>query len=181
MSLLVISTYMSTAIFGGLTFQIPVGRLSDRYDRRLVAGAVALGLSAIALILSFVPPSNAAIYIATFFLGGFMATIYPVCVAHANDQVAFEYAISTSGQLILVNGIASFFGPVLGTAVMGRSGIFGIFGFMAMISLAFAIFALLRALHDPNRDRKARPFVILNERMSQPAAHVAEPTNQTQA
>ena len=181
MSLLVISTYMATAIFGGLTFQIPVGRLSDRYDRRLVAGAVALGLSAIALTLSIVPPSNAAIYVATFFLGGFMATIYPVCVAHANDQVAFEYAISTSGQLILVNGIASFFGPVLGTAVMGRSGIFGIFGFMATISLAFAIFALLRALYDPNRDRKARPFVILNERMSQPAAHVAEPTNQTQA
>lgn len=99
---------LATAIFGGLAFQIPVGMLSDRFDRRIVAGGIAAGLAVSALCLVLLPLNNTAILIATFILGGFMSTIYPVCVAHANDRVEPERAVATSDQLILIHGIARF-------------------------------------------------------------------------
>jgi MFS family permease len=172
-SLAAISTYMATAIFGGLVFQVPVGRLSDRMDRRLVAAGVAFGVALTASSMAFLPPSR-WFFVLTFFLGGFLSTIYPLSVAHANDRVPPEHVVSTSGQLILINGIASFFGPIIGTAIMGHAGITGIFLIMATVAALFAGLSLWRAIHlDPVRT-KDRTFKILNAQMSQSTAHVAD-------
>jgi hypothetical protein len=39
-----IATFMLTAVLGGLVFQVPVGRLSDRFDRQSVLAALSFGL-----------------------------------------------------------------------------------------------------------------------------------------
>ncbi len=44
-----IGLIMLVAVLGGLAFQIPIGRLSDRFDRRSVLAAVSLGLTATAV------------------------------------------------------------------------------------------------------------------------------------
>ena len=81
---------MALAIFGGLTLQIPVAQLSDRFDRRLVAGFVALAFAGLALI---VPVARSHWFINSWLLlGRFMSVIYPVCVAHANDRMPAERA-----------------------------------------------------------------------------------------
>ena len=36
---------MLAAVLGGLAFQVPVGRLSDRFDRRIVPAALGVGLA----------------------------------------------------------------------------------------------------------------------------------------
>lgn len=169
-----ISAYIATAIFGGLCFQIPVGKLSDRFDRRLVAAGVAAGLGIVAMALVLLPLPGMIILVFTFLLGGFMSTIYPVCVAHANDRVEPEKAVSTSGQLILIHGIASFMGPIIGTTMMGRGGIDGVYFFMALAALIFAVIAVARSLSVEAPVQKERPFVFLNERMGQAIAHVAD-------
>ena len=41
-----IALFMLVAVLGGLAFQVPVGRLSDRFDRRIVLAALGLGFAA---------------------------------------------------------------------------------------------------------------------------------------
>lgn len=47
-----------------------------------------------------------------------MTTIYSICVAHANDKVDHDRGVAVSGQLILINGLASFVGPIIGAKAM---------------------------------------------------------------
>lgn len=169
-----ISAYIATAVFGGLCFQVPIGRISDRCDRRLVAAGVAGGLGAVTMALALLSLPAFAVLVLTFLLGGFMSTIYPVCVAHANDRVEPERAVSTSGQLILIHGIASFAGPIIGAMMLGRGGINGVFFFMAAAALIFAAIAIVRSVRVAAPVHKERPFVLLNEQMSHSIAHVAE-------
>jgi MFS family permease len=48
-----IATSMLVAVLSGLAFQVPIGRLSDRFDRRIVLAALGLGFAgaAVALVL----------------------------------------------------------------------------------------------------------------------------------
>jgi MFS family permease len=169
-----VSVYIATAIFGGLCFQIPVGWLSDRFDRRVVAAALAGCLSVTALCLAVFSLPSFAIMTLTFLLGGFMFTVYPVCVAHANDRVEPEKVVSVSGQLILIHGIASFLGPIIGTLIMGRSGMAGVFLFMAVNAVWFIVVSTLRSMLVVAPKQKERPFIILSQDMSQPIAHVLD-------
>ncbi|WP_164868081.1 MFS transporter [Rhodovarius crocodyli] len=170
-----ISAYIATAIFGGLAFQIPVGRLSDSFDRRLVAAGVAAGFAVCAVVLAMMPFGAWTMLPVTFLLGGFMSTVYPVCVAHANDRVLPEQVVSTSGSLILINGIASFLGPILGTAIMGRVGVAGVFLYVAAVALLFVGLAMWRFVRVRRVRWKDRPFVPVDPSMGQ-LAHVADDT-----
>ena len=40
-----IAISMLAAVLGGLAFQVPIGRLSDRFDRRIVLAALGLGFA----------------------------------------------------------------------------------------------------------------------------------------
>ena len=169
-----VSAYIATAIFGGLFFRIPAGKLSDKFDRRAVAVALAAGLSLCALFLSNVTLSAGVTFALPFVLGGFMSTIYPVCVAHENDRIEPEKVVSTSGQLILINGIASFFGAIIGTTIMGRVGVEGVYIYISVIAALFIVGTCWRICRVEGAINKERPFVILSERMGQPLAHIAE-------
>jgi MFS family permease len=159
-SILQISSYMALAIFGGLLLQVPVARLSDRFDRRLVAGLVALAFAGLAEAIVMLAETHWLLAV-WLVLGGFMSVIYPVCVAHANDRMPAERAVSVSGRLILISGVGSTLGPLLGSSVMSAFGIRGLFHFMAVVAALFALFALARGLsvHRP-LFKRPRPFLL---------------------
>src|SRR5690606_9569342 len=79
-----IGLVMLSAVLGGLVFQIPVGMLSDRFDRRSVLIVLCAGLAVAAVALVQLPPSLSVILPAAAVFGGFMSTLYPTCVAHAH-------------------------------------------------------------------------------------------------
>ena len=86
-----VGLFMMVAIFSGFVMQFPMGRLSDRFDRRTVfLGAIA-GVSAAALSLAFadnVPNVVFAIMLGLY--GGLSYSIYPIALAHANDFMRAE-------------------------------------------------------------------------------------------
>jgi MFS family permease len=172
-SVLEISAYMALAITGGLLMQVPVGRLSDAFDRRLVAGVVAFAFAGLALAIA---PARATPWFPAVWLllGGFMSVIYPVCVAHANDRMPAERAVSVSGRLILVSGIGSALGPLLGASAMSAFGIRGLFHYMAAVAALFGLFALARALgvRAPQFKRR-RPFLLLPAIFAHDLAHAS--------
>ncbi len=164
---------VASFVFGGLLAQLPVGRLSDRIDRRLVMlGTAALTL-VIAVVLACVFDRIAivALCLLTAMLGAFLSVLYPVAVAHANDRIAKSDAIPLSGALILVNGIGSFFGPVLAGLLMKAFGAPGLLGVIAVASLAMTAICL-RAVMTSSKALPTRPFVILHSHaMLNPGIH----------
>ena len=145
-----VSYFMGAAIFGGLALQWPVGRLSDRYDRRMVIFAVAVLTAVPSLGLATIAGTDKALVIGLACLyGGFSFTLYPLAVAHANDFVAAKDAVKASGGLLLSWGIGASCGPLAAAAMMGRLGPRGLFLFVAAVTVALALFTLWRMTQRP--------------------------------
>ena len=171
MPVLKISSYIALAIFGGMLLQVPAGKLSDRLDRRLVAGLCSLAFAALAVAVLWARGTTGFEPL-WLLLGGFMSVIYPVCVAHANDRLPAERAVAVSGRLILISGLGSVLGPLLGSAVMSAYGVVGLFYFMAVAATLFAAFALTRGiLVRPPFLKRERPFLVLPAIFAQNLAH----------
>lgn len=158
-----IAVFMLVAVLGGLALQMPVGRLSDRNDRRLVLAGLAAGFAVSAVLLAVLPRHAAAVLPVAALLGGFMSTLYPVCVAHALDRMPADRVVAVSGRLVLVSGFGSAPGPMIGSGVMARLDIDGLLYFMASIALLLAAVARLRiASRPPPAVRAERPFDIID-------------------
>jgi MFS family permease len=136
-----IALAMLVAVAGGLAFQVPVGRLSDRFDRRIVLAALGLGFASCAVALVLLPHPFAVTLLIASLLGGFMSTLYPVCVANAHDRMPADRVVAVSGRLILISGLGSVLGPLIGTSIMARFGIDELFYFMAAAAGLLALMA----------------------------------------
>jgi MFS family permease len=167
-----IALFMLAAVLGGLAFQIPIGWLSDRFDRRLVLVGLALGFAGTAVALPLLPRSLSVVLPGAAILGGFMSTLYPVCVAHAHDCMPSDRVVAVSSQLILVSGIGSVIGPLLGTTVMARFGIYGLFHLMTAAAILLAIVAAAWSWSRREPVHLERPFEILTPQAA-PLAHDA--------
>jgi MFS family permease len=165
-----IATFMLFAVLGGLAFQVPIGRLSDQFDRRVVLSVLSFGFAATAIAVVNLPHSRPVILPAAALLGGFMSTMYPVCVANAHDQMPADQVVAVSGQLILVSGLGSILGPLIGASVMARFSIDGVFYFMAVVSLLLALLAGARRLATAAPIHQDRTFEILAPQAT-PLAH----------
>lgn len=161
---------MLAAVLGGLVFQVPVGRFSDRFDRRIVLTVLSLGLAAAAVAVVHLPRNLAVILPAAALLGGFLSTLYPVCVAHAHDRMPADRILAVSSRLILVSGLGSVLGPLIGTSVMKRFGIDGVFYLMAAAACLLAFIAAGRSLTSASPPHSKRPFEILAPQAA-PLAH----------
>jgi MFS family permease len=164
-----IALFMLVAVLGGFAFQIPVGRLSDRFDRRIVLALLSVGFAVTALVMVLVPRARYAILPAALLLGGFMSTLYPVCVAHAHDCMPADRVVAVSGRLILVSGVGSVLGPLIGASLMARFEIDGVFYFMTAAALLLAVVAGLSGITPAPKHRDV-PFEILAPQAG-PLAH----------
>jgi MFS family permease len=165
-----IALFMLVAVLGGFAFQIPVGRLSDRFDRRIVLAVLSLGFALTALVMVLLPHPLPTILPAAALLGGFMSTLYPVCVAHAHDCMPADRVVAVSGRLILVSGIGSVLGPLIGASLKAHFEIDGVFYFMAAAVLLLAGLAGFSGFMTPAPKQREVPFEILAPQAG-PLAH----------
>ena len=165
-----IGLFMLVAVLGGLAFQVPVGRLSDRFDRRIVLTVLGVGFAGTAVALIQLPHSLPVILPAAALLGGFMSTLYPVCVAHAHDRMPADRVVAVSSRLILLSGLGSVLGPLIGMSLMARFDIDGVFYLMAAAALLLALVAAGRSFTSPSPPHLERPFEILAPQAA-PLAH----------
>ncbi|MFP7724136.1 MFS transporter [Lysobacter sp. D1-1-M9] len=118
-----IATLMSLTILGGAALQWPIGRLSDRGDRRTTLALVCTLATVVSVALALTGGSDRTLLYALFFaFGGLSFAIYPVCVAHLLDHLAAEDMLSGCSSLLLLNGIGSALGPALAGALMTQAG-----------------------------------------------------------
>tara|TARA_B100000029_G_scaffold516292_1_gene628467 strand:- start:3700 stop:4827 length:1128 start_codon:yes stop_codon:yes gene_type:complete len=140
-----IALFMSIFVIGGLLFQIPVGRLSDHYDRRKVLGAVTAIAILPSLILSFGSLVNATfIFVSIALLGGLIATIYPLSISYANDYLESDEIISTSAGFVLIFGTGAMLGPVIGSVMMLKMGYQSLFILITLALLSLVLYIAWR-------------------------------------
>jgi len=177
-----IALFMLVAVLGGLVFQIPVGRISDRFDRRIVLALLGLGFAATAFVMVISPRLLSELLPEAGLLGGFMATLYPVCVAHALDRMPADRVVAVSGRLLLVSGLGSVLGPLIGESLMAHFRIDGVFYFMAAAALLLTLVASLGGWITPPSKQQETPFEILTPQAG-PLAHdpVESSDNHSQA
>ena len=136
-----IGLVMLAAVLGGLAFQIPVGRLSDRLDRRIVLAGLCIGLVCTSIALVHLPRTLPVVLPTAFLFGGFLSTLLPVSIAHAHDRMRGERIMALSGRLILLFGVGSITGPLLGTTFVVGFGINGVLYLIATVALLLALLA----------------------------------------
>lgn len=140
-----IAIAMTVTILGGAALQLPLGRLSDVIDRRIVISSanIALSLSAGVIALGLIANETGLLTIA-FLFGGLLLTQYALCIAHANDFVADGDFVQLAGALLLVFGVGAAVGPVVGSVFMTMFGPTALFWLVSASSLSSALYALWR-------------------------------------
>jgi MFS family permease len=155
-----IALFMSASLVGGALAQMPLGRFSDRTDRRKVivgvAGFAAVMGGLLALLgqaresgrmlgidVSFAFSPWVLIAAAALF-GSAIYSQYSLCVAHTNDFVDREEFVEASSGLLLTWAIGASVGPLLGAFAIDLFGAGGLFLYTALAHLNFALFTIYR-------------------------------------
>lgn len=167
-----IGLFMLAAVLGGLAFQVPIGRISDRFDRRIVVAALGVGLMLTAVAMPHLPPVLTVILPVAALFGGLMSTIYPVSVAHAHDRMPADSVVAVSGRLLLASGFGSVLGPLVGSVLIQRHSIDGVLYMMACAGLLVAVVAIYRTRTTAPPEHQERTFDILAPQAA-PLAHDA--------
>jgi MFS family permease len=140
-----IATFLTGTILGSAAAVIPIGRYSDRTDRRVVMAAmigVACALELAIFLAGRLPGPGMAV--AGFMIGTVVMTLYSVASAHANDRSDAGHAVTIASGLLFLYSVGAIIGPSLAAVVMERLGPQGLFLFMAVAHAIMLTVAILR-------------------------------------
>lgn len=176
-----LTLFMSAAVMGGALFQVPLGRLSDKFDRRLVLSATsvfgAVASCAFVLVPGVVQMFEGYLVIAlSFFWGGAVMTQYAICLAHANDDAEPEDFVTIGSGMLLTLGICSAIGAPVASWLMHVMGPNGLFAFSAVSLIVFAVATIVRKrFHELDYEpEEAEPFRAVTE-MATPVSLELDP------
>ena len=145
LSIAEISLLMGITVVGGIVAQWPIGRLSDRFDRRRIITAVALLAAIFALLAAILGGTSLALLLTFAFLLGCMTLpMYSLCIAHTNDYLAPGQMVQAGATLVMVGGIGACIGPPVAATLMGAIGPEVFFVFLAGVHAAIGLFAVYR-------------------------------------
>ena len=155
-----IAIFMSVFTLGGALIQLPLGRWSDRIDRRVIIAAVCVLAAILGVVLATFGGAHRWTILPLIFVFGTVALpLYGLSVAHTNDRIARRDFVETSATLLLINSTASVVGPTFAALVMGYAGTAALFLYSAAIHAAMAIFTLVRiAMRDEPADAHRDPY-----------------------
>lgn len=140
-----ISLFMSFTLMSGLLLQYPAGWLSDRFDRRRVILGVTFFVALLSALMSLstsLPLLN--LFFLMSLLSGFSTTLYPLCMAYANDYVDTNDMLRTAGGLSLAWGVGAAIGPLSAGIVMELFGPGGLFIHGTAVAVLFIAHTLWR-------------------------------------
>jgi MFS family permease len=139
-----VAAFMAVSILAAVLTQYPVGRLSDRTDRRtVIAGACLVATLAAGTAALWTLPGAALLALAALFSGAAL-TLYSLAVSHVNDHLEPNQMVGASSALLLINGMAAAVGPTLVGAAMAVFGPSAYFGTLATLTAALSLYNLWR-------------------------------------
>ena len=150
-----ISAFMAAVLGGTLALQWPLGWLSDRVSRNLAIACAALASAAAAIGVALAAGAPLPLLLtAGALFGGFGIPIYSLCLAAANDDLPAGRRLGTARGLLLLNGVGTAAGPLIGGAAMNIVGPGGLFLCASVLLAILGVMALARG--QPKRPLKTK-------------------------
>jgi len=113
--------FMTFSFTGALLFQIPMGKISDKFDRRILLSFNSLMLIVLSVHgFSLIIHSDLYLSIFAFVIGGFIFTLYPISLSFANDRVEKEEMTSASSIIYVCLGLGTVVAPVITSHIMTK-------------------------------------------------------------
>lgn len=150
-----LSILMASAVAGAVIIQLPIGFLSDRYDRRrlmLSMVTVIIGLS-IVFPLSFKHGLLIPAYIMIGVMSGLILCLYPLGISETFDKVTQNQMVGAMSSLLCFYAIGSVFGPYSASLMMEYIGPQGLFSTLCCLEMLFLCFIFYQM-----RVRKSLPL-----------------------
>ncbi len=140
-----VAAFMAVSILAAVATQYPVGRMSDRMDRRTMIAAVCTLAMLIAsgIVIFRDMPHALFLGLAALFSGSSL-TLYSLSVSHVNDKLEPAQMVAASSALLLLNGSAAIIGPLLAGSVMAAFGPKAYFATLACLTGVLAVYDLWR-------------------------------------
>lgn len=144
-----ISAFVAAIYLGGLVLQYPIGRASDRMDRRkLILGLALTGAGAMTVTYLTAPPFPVLLAMAAL-IGGVANPIYSLLLAYTNDYLDSADMAAASAGLLFINGVGAIGGPIVTGWLMSQTGTDGFFLYLALLNLILAGYAGWRMTRRP--------------------------------
>lgn len=148
-----VAIFMSATVIGGALGQWPLGRLSDRIDRRRVIQIAGFGAAIAGISLAWPIAESASMILAGgVAYGVFAFPLYAISVAHTNDFVDPEGYVEAASGLLLVFALGAVVGPVVASTLIANWGAETLFLFTGIIHASFVLYVAVRM---PMRKRPA--------------------------
>ncbi len=140
-----VASFMAVSILAAVVTQYPAGRLSDRMDRRTVIAAVCTLATIVAGTIVAFPAMPHALFLAlAASFSGLVLTLYSLSVSHVNDKLEPAQMVASSSTLLLLNGTAAAFGPMLAGSLMTAFGPHSYYAALAGLTGSLAVYDLWR-------------------------------------
>ena len=156
-----VAIFMAVSILAGACTQYPIGRLSDRMDRRtVIAGVCTLTTLVAGTIVAFPTLPSAILLLLAALFSGFALTLYSLSVSHVNDKLEPTQMVAASSALLMLNGTAAATGPLIAGGLISGFGPRAYFAMLGALTGALALYDLWRKSRRKPvpKDQKA-PFV----------------------
>lgn len=143
-------TLMSLIIAGGVTLQLPIGKLSDYFERRrvlLITVLIAALLSTLGIFFSSF--STVQVLIITFLLGGFLFTLYPLSITQVCDHLDSAHVTTATAMLLIAYGSGSVVGPIASSLLIELFSINALFLYFAVLLFILTLVGTYSTLRRP--------------------------------
>jgi MFS family permease len=139
-----VALFMSGATLAGALVQWPVGRLSDRFDRRLVLLALLVASAVVGVLLWLLAKNGLLLLIFGLLFGALALPCYSLAAAHAYDKTAVSNMVPTAATILLANAVGAAIGPLPASLVMAALGPRALFLFTSAAQALLAAYVFYR-------------------------------------
>ncbi len=139
---------LTTASAGNVLLQVPIGWLTDKYDKRLILGGCAVLSCTGALAFPFLISNLIFMLPVLFIWGGVIFGIYTAALVMIGERFAGAELAGANAAIAMMWGLGSLTGPALGGVAMDIQGPHGFPAVLAVISGCFAVFVAYRYLRE---------------------------------
>jgi MFS family permease len=143
-NLKLVSVFMALTIFGGMALQYPIGKLSDKVERRIVLTVISCLIAGISIFSIFAFHYTWVSAIALFLFGGLTFCLYPISISYACDSLKSAHMVAATQGLLLTYSIGATMGPFVSPIFMNYFGKEGLFIYFLCMSLFMVCFFLWR-------------------------------------
>lgn len=146
------SLLLTAAVLGNVAFQIPLGLISDKVDRRLLLLVCSIGGALGSLALPFVQVSSPLFLVMIFLATGVVGSLYTVGLAHLGERFHGADLAAANAAFVMLYSVGLIVGPPL--AGFGMN-LYNPYGFAFVITAMLGLYAVVVAARLSLRARAA--------------------------